>query len=118
MVPQLAYLRAVQALVDLPVRVGAFLLGPLMWWPLVLSLATQAAYPAACSPQLCCASPRFLTCCLKYLRPTFAALQKAAAIDPHNVAAQPGPEGEAAAQVRTLGCLLVASRCRCFPVVV
>ncbi|PRW05942.1 nuclear pore complex Nup155 isoform B [Chlorella sorokiniana] len=48
-VPQLAYLRAVQALVDLPVR-------------------------------------------------------KAAAIDPHNVAAQPGPEGEAAAQRRDEVC--------------
>lgn len=29
----------------------------------------------------------------------FLLVQKAAAIDPHNVAAQPGPEGEAAAQV-------------------
>ena len=34
----------------------------------------------------------------------FAYAQKAAAIDPHNVAAQPGPEGEAAAQVRHEAC--------------
>lgn len=54
----------------------------------------------------CSASHRFLTCRLNCLRPTFAALQKAAAIDPHNVAAQPGPEGEAAAQVRKHRCLL------------
>lgn len=55
--------------------------------PPVLNCACRGSTQLSHAP---CAAP-----------PTALPPQKAAAIDPHNVAAQAGPEGEAAAQVRS-----------------
>ena len=135
-VPQLAYLRAVQALVDLPVRVSAVTaLWERLWWcrsfdgveggggarrgagaggPACAGARRQHGCqgvcwhmaPAPASPNSRDAGPP-----LRHIPPPptshpcrLGRAQKAAALDPHNVAAQPGPEGEAAAQRRDEAC--------------
>ena len=97
-VPQLAYLRAVQAIVDLPLRVSrAFVEGG-------AGLSVRGLKLSRCMAMHGLLGVLYALIWLAGAGRLPACPQKAAALDPHNVAAQLGPEGEAAAQRRDEAC--------------